>query len=397
MAKLKSISSEQKVLSTVLLPFSATGWSTISGDTCRFTAVQKEANNGRPFSNLYPSFNLPTTCAQTQSYLSTWAKSGMSAITQDNVIVMDIATNQYGELIDGRTLKLVLPVSSSTSSDGHTTLYSSYYEPKPFSSDNSSEAEYFGNPILRGNVVGTPGLPSSNVAFLFADSIKTPVVATTNTNITSWADGWQSGVTPNGYDGGGVDNFRFSDTISSSNTPKAYALPEDIPVGVAYLDKGFVVITDQTLVNNFLSSGGTEDGSTNYGITGTSSGFTQLYYTGGTQFSGIGCTYYSFEKEWVMSINIIAGANEFYITENQTASSAEQPYYGAGGVETGIQYRTPFGDVNQVWDLSDVSSSYITKVGLYDNQDKLLAVAIPNSPIKKLKNSQVNLTLKLNF
>ena len=79
----------------------------------------------------------------------------MSAITQDNVIVMDIATNQYGELIDGRTLKLVLPVSSSTSSDGHTTLYSSYYEPKPFSSDNSNEAEYFGNPILEGNVLGS--------------------------------------------------------------------------------------------------------------------------------------------------------------------------------------------------------------------------------------------------
>ena len=26
--------------------------------------------------------------------------------------------------------------------------------------------------------------------------------------------------------------------------------------------------------------------------------------------------YYSFEKEWVMTINIVAGANEFYITEN---------------------------------------------------------------------------------
>ena len=32
MAKLKSISSEQKVLSTVLLPFSATGWNTVSAN-----------------------------------------------------------------------------------------------------------------------------------------------------------------------------------------------------------------------------------------------------------------------------------------------------------------------------------------------------------------------------
>ena len=37
---------------------------------------------------------------------------------------------------------------------------------------------------------------------------------------------------PNGYTDGGVDNFRFTDTVSSSNTPKAYAQSQDIPVGI---------------------------------------------------------------------------------------------------------------------------------------------------------------------
>jgi len=98
-----------------------------------------------------------------------------------------------------------------------------------------------------------------------------------------------------------------------------------------------------------------------------------------------------------MSINVVADSGEFYITENQTAASSESPYYGAGGEDSGIQFKTPFGDVNQIWDLSDISSSYITEIGLYDGQDRLLAIAKPDRPIKKTKNTPVNLTLKLKF
>ena len=85
------------------------------------------------------------------------------------------------------------------------------------------------------------------------------------------------------------------------------------------------------------------------------------------------------------------------MTENQTASPAESPYYGAGGNNTGIQFRTPFGDMLQAWDLSDISDTYITEVGLYDNTNNLLAIAKPDRPIKKPKNQPVTLTLKLKF
>ena len=48
---------------------------------------------------------------------------------------------------------------------------------------------------------------------------------------------------------------------------------------------------------------------------------------------------------------------------------------------------TPFGDVHQIWDLSNVTSSYITEIGLYDSQNKLIAVGLPDRPIEKAKNT----------
>ena len=387
MGKLKKIESNQKTVDVVLVPFENVGWKTTTGTSLTFTAVQRDPDNGRPFSNLYSSFNLPLTSGQSSTYNSTWVDSGMSGLNQSDVIVVGIEDNQYGELIDGRTIKFKLPNNSG----GTYTLYSSYYEPKAFSSDNSEQASYFGARRIAGNPVGKPELAATNIAFLFSDDIKLPTIAISNTNISNWSNGWQTGVIPTGYVGGNIDTFRFSNTVSVSNTPKAHAQTADLPVGICYLDKGFVVITDPTIVSNFAMSAGTEDGTNTY--SGNTSGFTNLYYTGDTA----SCEFYSFEKEWVLSVNIVADSGEFYITENQSASDGSRPYYGAGGTDTGMEFKTPFGDINKIWDISDVSSTFITEVGLYDAQNRLLAVAIPDRPVEKPKNTPVTLTLKMKF
>ena len=391
MGKLKEIKSNQKSVDVVLVPFENVGWKITTGTSLTFTAVQRDPDNGRPFSNLYTSFKLPLTSGQSTTYNSTWVDSGMSGLNQSNVIVVGIGDNQYGELIDGRTIKFVVPHILGDSG-GSYTLYSSYYEPKPFSSDNSEQASYFGASRIGGNPVGSPGLASTNIAFLFSDDIKGPTLAISNDNISDWNDGWQTGVLPNGYDGGNVDTFRFTDTVSSSNTPKAYAQTADLPVGICYLDKGFMVITHPTIVNNFQYSAGTTNGTNLY--SGASSGYTNLYYTASTSASS---QYYTFEKEWVLNVNIVADSGEFYITENQSASDGSRPYYGAGGKDTGMEFKTPFGDVNKIWDISDISSTFITEVGLYDAQNRLLAVAKPDRPIEKPKDTPVTLTLKMKF
>ena len=496
MAKLKEIQKKQKVIETSLVPFDSDGWSEVSGTSLTFTKVQRDYNNGRPFSNLYASFNLPSTSGQVTTYNETFIDSGMSALSQDNVIVVSIADGKYGELIDGRTIKFDIPTNT-----GITTAYSSYYVGKPFSSDNSPQASYFGNPRILGNVEGDTSLASTNIAFLFADKTKQPV----NEDITNWSDGWIKS-TPNGYVGANTDTFKF--TTNSTSTPKAHAETADMPIGICYLDKGFMVITEPSIVSNFVMSAGTEDGTTTY--SGNTSGFTNLYFTGDskatatltfsdkpnetttitlidaagtsktfetdndgdgaagsniacdpaansgpgmatelfneingesslgitatnpssgvltltqdtataagnttittnmnnvtgdiTAFTGGAdlplCEFYSFEKEWVLTINIIADSGEFYITENQTASESVAPYYGAGGSDTGMKFKTPFGEVNKIWDISKVGSTFITEVGLYDSQNRLLAIAKPDRPIEKPKNTQVTLTLKMKF
>jgi|TARA_R110000824_G_scaffold179053_3_gene359087 hypothetical protein len=395
MGKLKNIQSNQKLIKTELIPFLGEGWTATTGTSLTFTAAQRSATNGRAFSNLYTSFSLPTTCAQTESYASTWINNGMSGLMQSDIIVVSIDSSKYGELIDGRTIKFEFPTLDNPNvSHNYTiqTLYSSYYEPKAFSSDNSLEATYFGNPMVQGNVLGNPSLASTNRAFLFSDTIAGPTLSATNVSTATWAGGWQTGVIPTGYPGSSTDTFRFIDTVVSSNTPKAYAQSGDIPVGICYLDMGFMVITHPTLVNNFCYSCGTEDNTTLYA--GASSGFTNLHFTASTSAQS---QYYSFEKEWVLTVNIVADSGEFYITENQTAASAEAPYYGAGGLNTGMQFKTPFGEVHNIWNMSDAGATYITQIGLYDDRNQLLAIAMPDRPIKKLKNTPSNFTLKMKF
>ena len=405
MGKFKKIQTNEKRIEAVLVPYNAsanTGWNTISGSKLPFTVIQRNPSNGRAFSNLYSSFNIPTTSGLTNAFLSTWANTGFSGLSQPQAIVAEIPKAEYGVLIDGRTLKLLVP-KGNPGAEGNYELYSSYYNPLATSSDNSDEGEYFGNPKISGNIVGNPALPSTNVAFLFCDEILGPSLSATNTSVTSWSSGYVSGTTPTGYPGGGVDNFRFTDTVSSSNTPKAYAQVQDRPVGIAYLDKGFAVITDPGIIANFNYSGATtggtfaypfHKGNPNANTMEFASAATQIYFSSTTSAN---CTFYSFEKEYRIVVDITAAAGEFYVTENQTASPAETPYYGAGGEDTGIQFQTPFGDVHNIWDLSDVTSAYITEIGLYDASNRLIAVAIPDRPIEKAKNTPVNLQLVLTF
>ena len=100
------------------------------------------------------------------------------------------------------------------------------------------------------------------------------------------------------------------------------------------------MITNPTLISLFQFSGATTGGTGDpYGRHVSTavgqSAFTQIYFSSATQAQ---CEFYSFEKEWQISLNLTAEAGEFYVTENQTAAPAESPYYGAGGTLTGIQF-----------------------------------------------------------
>ena len=112
MGKFKHIQTSDKRIEAVLVPYNAsagTGWNSISGSSLPFTIIQRNPSNGRAFSNLYSSFNMPANSGATNEFLSTWANTGFSGLSRAQAIVAEIPKSEYGVLIDGRTLKLLVP------------------------------------------------------------------------------------------------------------------------------------------------------------------------------------------------------------------------------------------------------------------------------------------------
>ena len=207
--------------------FQTSGFTWMSGGTnccpppCAFTAIQNNPSNNRPFSNLFVSFNLPTTTATQTNFNIDWAATQLTALTVNNAIAMAIPQNKYGELIDGRTIRLIIPTGDSHT-QGLVTLYSTYVNGLNVSSDSSIYAEVFGNPSAGASPTITS--PSTNVSFLVSDDANTPKAG------GSWATGYalNASVPPSGYKNGGT-NFSFTD---ETLTKVPLDITRDTPLGV---------------------------------------------------------------------------------------------------------------------------------------------------------------------
>jgi len=362
MAKLKAITS--KIISKSLDAFNTSGYTTINSSNLKFTAAQRDSNNGRSFSNLYVSFNLPIADEDIIDFDNQFIATTVSGFNQSNIIVAEIPEGQYGELIDGRTIKLVIPILSG-GVPTNITCYSSFIVGNNVSSDASDIAQYFGNPVVDGSVYEGP---SSNIAFLFSDSIAMPY---NNGAGGSWGTTWSAANFPAAFPEGNINYHGFTKGKPS------FDIQNDTPIGIAYLDKGFFVLTHPTVVNGFNYTGGTIDGISLY--TGASSGFTGLYFSANST-----STYFSFEKHFLLNVNCDALSGEFYLTQNKTAQDL-----GAYEVST------------NVFDMNNVNGVpnpvYITEVGLYDKNGKLIAVGKSDRPIQKRPSDPVSLNLSIKF
>tara|TARA_R110002110_G_scaffold129382_7_gene309501 strand:+ start:6059 stop:7360 length:1302 start_codon:yes stop_codon:yes gene_type:complete len=390
------------------------GYNMISGTTMKFYSAQKVPNNGRPFSNLYHSFKFPLTSADTNSG---WVNAGydgnyMSAITStrgtgEEFIVMPIPRCDYGELIDGRTIKIVFPTGTTSTAGQPITAYTSYYSAQEFASDNSSFAAYLGHEV---NVVNNPNpkYPSTNVAFLFSDAVRTPQVG----YASSWAEGFPttigastnggtafppiSALPPSNYPNGDPDLYSFT----SAANKKPYATADDIPIGVCYLDKGFCVLTYTGITDTFASTFGNISAAEWFSgpPNQMGSGQTGVFFTGttagGPNAMSAYCQYYTFEKEWVVNIDCLADSGEFLVTENQTAAPAASPTYGASPVPNSVGP----GGYPDLYSLDTANmSAWVTEVGLYDDQDNLIAIGKPDRPVEKAANGAVTFRLIFKF
>lgn len=290
------------------------GYTTISGSNLSFSVINRTDYTTDSKTNLYYSFGLPindtnfTTFTSTTATNNGYANTAFSGFAVNKIVAIAINDSTYGELIDGKSLKIELPTSAGTY-----TIYSTYqYNTQPLNimdsllTDGNLKSSMFGN----------------NVSMLVCDSIKTPNGGDSS---LSWATGYNTN-RPFSYNGKKAYNYQTNTNLS---------LTADTLVGIAYLDKGFIVITDPTIVNNFTSSAST---ATTVSFDSQSTGVYQI-------------------------VNCIADRGEFGSSTNPT------------------------------FEFDDIPR--ISEVGLYDDVGNLIAYAKPDRQISKNINEFLALSIKI--
>jgi hypothetical protein len=340
-------------------------------------------------------------------------------VPNDMYLIFEVPNNKYGEIIDGKTVKLTLPYYVGTPSlDPHelelgvmtyvgseTTIdiYGTYNEAginnnldKKLSEPNISLSSLGVRPDL---AAVTETTYESNVVLLFCDDVAAP-----SANFNNWGDGYTE-----------VLNGTRVFSPSAQEKP-TYNYKNDRCVGVAYLDKGFIVITHPLIVDSYFKAifdgdivtVGTTNVLKNYDLINgnvgdtrgdvrtTDSGDTeQLIVTkdgsdvlwDSTQFIYTGAqtselTYNSYNTEKSLNIVCLASSDEFFKSTNDTAKdmmSVDQK-------EDFASFKSTTGDLYPV---------IITQLGIHDAQGNLLAICKPTQPIKKYWYDVVSFNVKI--
>jgi len=129
-----------------------------------------------PYGNLFKSLRLPITTDEITAFTSTHQNSAIGFLNREEIIVAEIPKGQYGELIDGKTFSLKIPVVLSGVATS-TTIYGSY-----FGFDGTGTTKSFvkklNNERCEGrSFVGSLGAassPNSNITLLYSNDIQRP-------------------------------------------------------------------------------------------------------------------------------------------------------------------------------------------------------------------------------
>ena len=308
--------------STIITQTSPLGLTTISGSNITLNYVNRDNLLTDPLVNLYQSFGLSLDASGDALFTATtltnggYSNTGFSGMAVNKIIVIGVDNSKYGELMDGKTVKVVLPTSAGTY-----TLYSSFAAGQQ--ATNVLDATYT-------DVNNATGRFGYNVAPMFCDTIMKPNGGDAS---LSWATGYGL---PKPFSLNSKKTYNIQ-TNSNIN------LTADTVVGMAYLDKGFIVVTHPTIVNDVLSSGT-------------------------TLFSGTSATTVttdSISTSVSQMITCIADRGEFATTTNLS-----------------------FGD-------GDIPR--ISEIGLYDNLGNLIAYGKPDRQLNKAPNEFMAISVNINI
>ena len=213
------------------------GFTTVSGMNITTLVIDRNSNNTNSYVNLYYSFGLPLNTNNDYTFTGItntnggYSDTAYSALSTTKIGVFAIDNSTYGESIDGKSIKMILPTSAGTFN-----IYSTFQNKNtPLNVEDSNIYDTSTNAMVIDN----------SIAFLFSDDINKP-----NSDSTmSWASGWNTHK-PFSINGKQLFNFQTNSNLG---------LTADTIVGVVYLDKGIIVLTHPTIVNSLgdLTSGAT--------------------------------------------------------------------------------------------------------------------------------------------
>lgn len=297
----KSIEPQNKIISE---EFVELGFKQINLTDGNF--INRNDINTDRLTNLFYSFNLPINNLEANKFNSINLSNGgfsdttLKFLENEEILVIPIPSLNYGEIIDGKSIKLELQTNT-----GSPTLYEIY---STYSNKNDSlkleDSRYY-------ETFNKTSFLGDNIALLFCDDIVNP----NNDNSKSWSTGYG---TKKPFSANKKPLYNFT-------TNNSLGRVMDESVGVVYLDKGFIVITNTEIINSV-----------------------------DLPLSGSTITYNSIIKDIKQNITCIANRNEFFNSNNRTFS---------------------FND-----------SVRITEIGLYDNLNRLVAIAKPPKTFTKRKN-----------
>ena len=152
--------------------------SSLSGNKLLYTYANVE-DNTKPYGNLFKSFNFPILASENTQFSANFNDYALGYLNAKKIIVVEIPKGEYGELIDGKTFQLTIPVTLNTIPTA-TTVYGTYFGFSGLGNTNYitglnaqlSEANSYASQF--GLVPSTGNNFNSNVTFLYSNDIQTP-------------------------------------------------------------------------------------------------------------------------------------------------------------------------------------------------------------------------------
>jgi len=215
--------------SSVIITPKNLGLTGITGTSLTQLITNRTAGDTDGNANLFHSFGLPLTQNDKNKYTTFTNPTGyldtaIRNFNQNKILIIAVDNCSYGEILDGKAVKVELQTTGATTYNLYSTFQKSL---TPLTSVDTQVKELLGLGAAIGN----------NVAFLFSDEVVKP-----NGNAAkSWATGFGT-IKPFSLNNKERFNLKSEPTTSTN---------VDHAVGIAYLDKGIIVITHPDIVNNY--------------------------------------------------------------------------------------------------------------------------------------------------